>query len=101
MSLKPKIFVFCNGCSDELGGMHNAIAVSEDGHVLAGHCCSNHYWIRHDMGLTSDWKHEEYRKHYPDGFDLEFVDLEASRVMEHEGVKAAHARHLENRKESA
>ncbi len=55
MSGKPKIFVFCNGCSD---GWHNFLALSEDGKGLAGHVCSHHGWAQHDMGFTSDWKHE-------------------------------------------
>jgi len=26
------------------------------------------------MGITSDWHHEEYKKHYPDGFELVWVE---------------------------
>jgi hypothetical protein len=80
---KPKIFVFVN--TRYRNGDECPVAFSEDGHAIAGHFCS-HGWARHDMGFDgSNWKHENYDKHYPDGWELEWVDDFDS----HEGLKAA------------
>lgn len=49
-------------------------ALAEDGTGLASHLSSDIIWSKHDMGFTSDWKHDCYQKHYPDGFELEWVD---------------------------
>lgn len=83
-----KIFVFCNSCSP---GWHSAIALAEDGTALAGHICSAHGWIPHDMGLTSDWKHEVYKKHYPEGWGLVLVEP-VDDPLKHPGAAAAIAR---------
>jgi hypothetical protein len=67
------------------------MAMAEDGHVLAGHCSSHELWAKHDIGLTSDWKHEQYKAHYPDGYEVEWVD----RPFDHEGLMAAYAKNQE------
>lgn len=87
MSL-PKIFIFNNGGSP---GWYSAQALSEDGYFLAGHICSEDGWIDHDMGITSDWKHDVYNKHYPGGWELVRV---TGNIKEHEGLKAAYENHL-------
>jgi hypothetical protein len=84
---KPKIFVFCNqkGCRGQ-GQWHNMLALAEDGTGLAAHACSSHAWAFHDMGIHPDgWKRDLYAKHYPDGFDVVWVDDPDT----HEGFKAA------------
>lgn len=45
--------------------------------------------MRHDLGMNgeSTWKHEEYSKHYPEGFETEFVPT--SDIGTHEGLQAA------------
>ncbi len=48
-------------------------ALAEDGTALASHLSSGKFWSKHDMGLTGDWKHDTYAKHYPDGYELEWV----------------------------
>lgn len=48
-------------------------ALAEDGIGLASHLSSNIDFSKHDMGLTSDWKHDTYAEHYPDGYELEWV----------------------------
>jgi hypothetical protein len=70
----PKVFVFVNGRfgSDVVG-----CAVAEDGTVLpASHISSNEQWCRSDMGAIrgSKQKHDVYAAHYPDGFEVEWVD---------------------------
>lgn len=67
---KPKIFAFLNGGSR---GFYSCVGIAQDGEVLAGHCCSDEYYTPHDLGVTSDWKHDEYRKKYPDGFQVVLV----------------------------
>lgn len=68
----PKIFVFVNGRAS--WGDYLPSAIAEDGTPLAGHCSSSIGFAKHDMGIGSDWKHELYKKHYPDGFEIEWVD---------------------------
>lgn len=82
---KPKIYLFVNG---ERGtDWQHSIAVAEDGHCLAGHISSDEWFAKHDIGLTSDWHHDSYREHYPDGYEVEWVDDPRT----HEGLLAAFA----------
>ena len=66
----PRIFVFVDGSG--IFGFLGA-AVSEDGAHLAGHTSSSLDWLRHDMGIDGNWKHDKYAAHYPTGYQL--VDL--------------------------
>lgn len=83
---KPKIYIISmnfRGARDVRGG-----ALAEDGTGLAGHLSSNLSFARHDMGLTSGWKHDLYRKHYPDGYELvDLMDLDD--LSQHAGYMAA------------
>lgn len=85
--MKPKIYLWC--VSAEGWGPADVIgyALAEDGTGLASHLSSCLSWAKHDMGLTSDWKHDGYRKHYPDGFEL--VWLEPEELSGHEAFNAA------------
>ena len=67
------------------GGDVLGVALAEDGTGLAEHLSSSEGFARHDIGLTSDWHHDDYRKHAPDGFELEWVDD----VATHPGWQAA------------
>lgn len=49
------------------------IALAEDGTCLAQHLSSTVEWSIHDMGFSSEWKHDDYKAHYPDGFVLEWI----------------------------
>ena len=40
---------------------------------IAGHLSSGEAWSKHDMGITSDWHHDEYKKAHPNGYELEFL----------------------------
>lgn len=83
----PRIFLFINGGS---GDWLQGAALSEDGEFLAHHVSSHRAWSLHDMGLTSDWKHDIYNDRYPRGFVLEWVDDPRN----HAGLLAAHALHV-------
>jgi hypothetical protein len=83
---KPKIYGFVNGGSP---GWYSVEAISEDGVFLASHCCSHPSYGPHDIGVESDWKHETYRKYYPDGFEVIWCN-----DAKDERIKAAYAKHL-------
>ena len=83
---ETKIYLYCvpGGIrpTDVMG-----YALAEDGHCIASHLSSNETWSKHDMGLTSDWKHDHYAKEYPDGYELEWVPMQD--VETHVGLNAA------------
>ena len=86
---KPKIFCFINsGAGTEFVVTS---ALSENGYFLAGHMSSNDVWAKHDIGITSDWKHDDYQKHYPQGYELVWVE---GNPTLHPGVVAAYDNHL-------
>lgn len=51
----------------------------EDGvekmHSIASHWSSGPGWCMHDMGITSDWQHDEYEKAHPNGYSLEWLGV--------------------------
>ena len=72
---KPKIYLTC--FPYEWGRNHHDVigsALAEDGTGLASHLSSDETWAKHDMGLTSDWKHDTYSEHYPQGYKLVWID---------------------------
>lgn len=93
----PKVYVFVQNQSGpvhaglvshvEDGGDVYTLAMAEDGCVLSGHLSSSVEWARHDMGITSNWKHDKYQAHYPNGYEVEWVES----PLEHEGLQAAYA----------
>ena len=89
---KLKIYVFCNSCSHE---WHHAMAMCEDGHVLAQHVCSQHEFIPGDMGVDdlSDWsgKRKLYAQHCPDGYEIVWLES-AAEAKASAGLAEAYAR---------
>jgi len=68
-------------------GVH-PVALCEDGNSLAGHLCSHEGFVKHDMGFTSDWKHEHYDEHCgKDNWELEYIEDED--IEAHEGLQKA------------
>lgn len=87
----PVVYGFNNGGSP---GMMDAVLLAEDGTCLGGHLCSSEGYMPHDLGIlegTREDRHEEFRKHYPDGYRMEFVRFENAR--EHEGLNVAFKRY--------
>ena len=86
----PVIYGFNNGGSD---GWYSAALISEDGHGLGGHACSHEGYMPSDLGVLegsrSD-RHEDFKKHYPDGYRMDFVKY--GDVKNHEGLKLAFER---------
>src|ERR1700687_1404427 len=48
--------------------------MAAEGHVLAEHLSSSIGFAQHDLGFTSDWKHDRYQSYAPAGYELEWVD---------------------------
>ncbi len=71
--MTPKIYLYCVEGGIRKGDVIG-YALAEDGNGLGSHLSSGEEWSKHDMGLTSDWKHDSYLAHYPDGFELEWID---------------------------
>lgn len=62
-------------------------ALAEDGNVLSSHISSSESWLQHDLGVTSERRHDIYREHYPDGFEVVYVPMDQR--DSHEGLQAA------------
>lgn len=90
--MRPKIFCWVN--SGKGTDWQNVMAMAEDGTYLAGHLSSSEHFAKHDIGLTSDWKHDAYKKHYPDGYELVWVD--DANPGNHAGLDEAYAKNQAN-----
>jgi hypothetical protein len=93
---KPLIFAWLNGGSSE---WYRCMSMSEDGEVLAGHVCSHENFAPHDLGVTSNWKHEEYIKKYPDGFRITYVPY--AEVKNYAPIQEAFKRNKERQHEDS
>lgn len=56
-------------------GDYFGYAFIENEGLIASHFSSNEAFVRHDMGITSDWKHDRYDKECPDGWELEYLGV--------------------------
>lgn len=82
-----KIYCFSNAVG---GGDGIAYAMADDGTVLGSHLCSSEYYVPHDLGVIEGTRldrHEGYKKHFPNGYEMEFVP--SRDVKEHKGLKEA------------
>lgn len=66
--------IYCYVLGRWEGGDVSVEAFSADGEVLAGHVSSNVAFAKHDIGITSERKHDKYREYYPDGYKLVWLD---------------------------
>lgn len=83
----PVIYGFNNGGSPSF--LHGVL-LAEDGAVLGGHACSAEGYMPHDLGCIEGSRpdrHEEFKKHYPDGYRMEFVGFDS--VQSHQGLMSA------------
>ena len=83
----PVIYGFNNGGSS---GFFAAELIAEDGTHLGGHCCSSEAYMPADLGILEGSRpdrHEGFRKHYPDGYRMEFVSYDD--VQKHAKLMAA------------
>lgn len=81
----PFIYGFNNGGQP---GWYHGCLVAADGTPLGGHICSSEGFMYGDLGIlegTRPDRHEGFKKHYPDGYRMDFVtDLD-----NHAGFKEA------------
>lgn len=85
----PVIYGFNNG--GRKGWMYAAL-VAQDGTGLGGHICSDEGYMRHDLGIIEGSRpdrHEGFRKHYPDGYRMEFVEGTQVCDRSHAGLNEA------------
>lgn len=72
-------------------GYCNVAAMSEDGVTLYEHSCSDESWAAIDLGVAKftalDVHENVYKKHYPDGYHMEWVS--EFEVEKHERFQAA------------
>ncbi len=83
----PIIYGFNNGGSP---GWFEGVLMSQDGVYLGGHTCSNEGYMPGDLGVlegTRPDRHETFKKHYPNGYKMEFVSYDDT--LNHKGLKAA------------
>jgi len=72
--MKSIIYLACFPAPSWGEGSVKGFALAEDGEGLASHLSSSIDFSKHDMGLTSNWKHNVYEKLYPGGFELVWID---------------------------
>lgn len=65
------IFCFINGGSP---GAYQVCALGEDGVFASSHLSSSEGYAKYDIGITSERKHDIYKKLYPDGYKLEWIE---------------------------
>lgn len=83
----PVIYGFNNGGSR---GFYYAALIAEDGEPMGGHLCSSEGFMYGDLGIlegSREDRHEGFRKHYPDGYRMDFVPYD--QVKSHAGLLAA------------
>jgi len=83
----PWIYGFNNGGNR---GWYNGALISQDGHWLGSHACSDEGYMPADLGVlegTRPDRHEDFQKHYPEGYRMVFVPYH--RVRENNGLMAA------------
>jgi hypothetical protein len=71
----PVIYGFNHGGSE---GWMSAVLISADGVVLGSHCCSSEAYMPSDLGVldgTRPDRHQDFQKHYPDGYRMEFISF--------------------------
>ena len=95
----PVIYGFNNGGSRDF---LSAVLIAEDGTALGGHACSNEGYMTHDLGILEGSRpdrHETFRKHYPDGYRMDFVGYDDAAT--HEGLQKAFKLNDEKQKADA
>lgn len=81
----PKVFIWAIPSHGDFIGY----AIAEDGTGLAGHLSSSEGWVKSDM--TNAHKREIYASHYPDGYEIEWVEYDD--LETHEAFNAAFSLH--------
>ena len=94
----PVIYGFNNGGSNS---WYSGVLLAADGTGLGGHVCSSEAYMPADLGVLEGSRadrHEGFRKHYPEGYRMEFVPM--NDVRSHAGLLDAYRLNQIKRKES-
>lgn len=84
----PKVFVFPNGVQKKTGNLYFD-TLSEDGVFLSQEVYATKEAAYAALGVTTEERHDHYRRYYPDGFEVVVVEDPAM----HEGFQKAMALH--------
>ena len=57
-------------CGDVVGYAVDGLTLKGQMTVIASHGSSGETWCKHDMGITSNWKHDIYNMEHPNGYEL-------------------------------
>lgn len=91
----PFIYGFNNGGPS---GWMSGCLIAEDGTGLGGHLCSNEGYMEHDLGILEgsrkDRHENDFQKHYPDGYQMDFVTGDKVRDKAHIGFELAVGKNL-------
>ena len=91
----PTIYGFNNGGYKQ---SYTGILLAEDGTELGQHLCSDESFMLEDLGIIDGWqndRHEVFKKHYPQGYKMDFVSHEYAKT--HEGLQHAIKKSYESR----
>lgn len=84
----PVIYGFANGGTP---GLLMAQLIAEDGTALGSHGCSSEGFMPGDLGILKGYREDrhknDFQKHYPKGYRMEFVS--SADVSTHEGLNNA------------
>ena len=93
------VYCFSNGTLPT--GEYHGLAVSADGHILAQCISSTVDWLKVDLGTTEGSKKcwDKYIRHYPGGFETEWVDepSEHAGMLEAQRLNRLHAEAMKKR----
>ena len=95
----PVIYGFNNGGHP---GWYSGCLLASDGTRLGGHICSDEGYMPHDLGILAGSRpdrHETFRKHFPDGYRMDFIPM--AKVRDHEGLNAAYKLNQEKAAEAS
>ena len=83
-----KIFVFNDTPDAPVGVDVLGVAITEDGRIVGRHVCSHSGFISHDLGVISTCHHDDYKTACPDGFTVERVPDNATKITAPEFFQA-------------
>jgi len=72
--------IFCFTTQSGFGNDLLVVALSADGKHSWSHVSSSVSWAKRDIGFLKgshyEWRHEQYAEAYPDGYELEWLEIE-------------------------
>lgn len=72
METKSRILCFCLPSGRDV--IAYAVTEAEPGDVVESHYSSNVDFAKYDIGIHSERKHDTYRREFPNGYELVWID---------------------------